>query len=349
MIHVKTDEIYGKNPVTNAADYQFHTISIDTQFRPNQKEPSTDFQYHPAHPYKNVIRMRVTSVELPPVRYNLSQDKQNTMFRLDTMDYLGHPHFLTIQVEEGMYTSVHEIVEEIQRQFDAIRDRYGIFFRIVYAPLQQKVVIVHDGTAPPPCPKGPTHTPVVFGVTWMMVGQEDRRCDYGLGAILGFQKGFYVAEGPFEIRGEEVATLKKVDPYFLLRVNDCHAVEHLTGDGNYVQALAKILPCPAVAFSATSTSSSSCSCSSASSTILGDGVTWTKPIDVKHLRIQVLDVHGLPVNWNNWSFTLELTEIMHLHMYDHYRTYTWTGQEPRATEKTSGSSAGIAPPALNYN
>lgn len=336
MIHVKTDEIYGKNPVINAADYQTHSLSIDSQFRPNEKEPSTDFQYRLARPYKNIIRVRVTSIELPPVRYNLSMAKGNTMFRLDTMDYIGQQHFFPIQVEEGRYDSIPQLVEQIQRQFDAIRDRYGIFFRIVYHPVQQKITITHDGSAPPPCPVGPTHAPVAFGVTWMMVGQEDRGCDYGLGSILGFEKGFYVAEGPFEIRGETMATLGRIDPYFLLRVNDYHVVEHVTGDGSEVHAMAKILP-P--------------TCKDSLPRIIGDGMTWTKPMDVKHLRIQIVDMHGAPVDWNQqpWSLTVELTEIMNLSLYDHYRKYLWTEPEPRATQKTQGSSAAISPPALNYN
>jgi hypothetical protein len=72
---------------------------------------------------------------------------------------------------------------------------------------------------------------------------------------------------------------------------------------------------------------------------------------MKQVRIRLLDMYGVPIDLHylNFSISLEITEVMNIQMYDNYRTYLWTEKEPRAMKQTSGSSAGIAPPALNYN
>jgi len=62
-------------------------------------------------------------------------------------------------------------------------------------------------------------------------------------------------------------------------------------------------------------------------------------------------MYGSPIDihYMNFSISLEITEVMNVQMYDNYRTYLWTKPEPRATNNVSGSAAGIAPPARNYN
>jgi len=59
---------------------------------------------------------------------------------------------------------------------------------------------------------------------------------------------------------------------------------------------------------------------------------------------ETIDLHNL-----NFSISLDITEVMNIQLYDNYRTYLWDKAEPRARRDTNGSSAGIAPPALNYN
>ena len=65
MLNVKTDEIYGRNSVVNSNDLRKHLVNIDSRFRKTDLEPPTNFQYEFAHPYKNVIKACVASVEIP--------------------------------------------------------------------------------------------------------------------------------------------------------------------------------------------------------------------------------------------------------------------------------------------
>jgi hypothetical protein len=74
-------------------------------------------------------------------------------------------------------------------------------------------------------------------------------------------------------------------------------------------------------------------------------------VDLKQVRVRLLDMYGTPIDLHcmNFSISLEITEVMNIQMYDNYRTYLWGKPEPRAIRNVSGSAAGIAPPALNYN
>jgi hypothetical protein len=338
MIHVKTDEIYGKNPVTNVSDYRTHLVSIDSRFRHNLLEPSTDFQYRFAHPYKNVIKARVASVEIPPAYYNFSKAKKNTMFRLEVMDYTGQLQHIQITIPDGEY-SAEQLIKQIQEQFHAVRDMYGIFFRIWLDPITRRVSISHDGSAPPPCPKGPTHCPVPFGLTFLMVGLEDRPFDFGLGSHLGFTKHFYTVDAPYTICSESVMDVQG-DSYFLLAVDDFYTVEHKTHD-NYIQCLAKILIKKSTMNVAENTGY----------TVLSNEITFPKPTDLSVVRIQLLDRYGIPIDLHaaNLSISLELTEVMNVQMYDNFRTYVWSEAEPRVSRSTQGAGVPIAAPAKNFN
>lgn len=338
MLNVKTDEIYGKNDVMNSNDLRKHLVNIDSRFRKSYVEPPTDFLYQFAHPYKNVIKARVASVEIPNGCYNFSRAKKNTMFRIDATDYMGNLHFLQITVPDGNYTP-ECLITAIQQQFDAIRDIFGLFFRISLDPINHKVTITHDGCGPPPCPYGPTHCPVTFGLTFVMVGNENRTFDFGLGYNLGFNKHFYSVSSPFSITSESLMTTSG-DNYMLLAIDDFHTVEHKTSD-DYIQCLAKILvkrDANGIIFDD-------------GYTVLSNDIVFPRPIDLSQVRVRLLDMYGRPIDLHNLNFSisLEIVEVMNIQMYDSYRTYLWTKPEPRATRNISGSAAPIAPPALNYN
>jgi hypothetical protein len=151
MLNTKIGFNNNANDVINSNDLRKHLVNIDSRFRKSYLEPPTDFLYSFAHPYKNVIKARVASVEIPIGFYNFSKAKKNTMFRIDATNYLGHIHFFQITIPDGDY-SPECLVINIQQQFNAIKDTYGMFFRISLDPINRKVTITHDGSCPPPCP-----------------------------------------------------------------------------------------------------------------------------------------------------------------------------------------------------
>lgn len=362
MINVKTDEIYGKNPVTSATDMRTHLVNIDSRFRQTQVEPPTDFLYRFAHPYKNVIKARVASVEIPMAFYTFSRAKKNTMFRIDTMDYTGTRQFITVEIPEGDY-SPDCLIHAIQDQLNRIKDTYGIFFRIQLNPVSRKVSIACDGSGPPKdplsplSPLGPTHAPVTFGLTFVMVGTENRPYDFGLGYYLGFIKHTYEVNAAtcFQVESESLINTEG-DSYFLLAIDDFYTVEHKTND-SYVQCLAKILIKQhqhKIIFDD-------------GYTVLSNEIVFAQPIDLKQVRVRLLDAYGEPldIHHQNLSISLEIKELMNVQLYDSYRTQTWTKTEPQAgvrgqngpwsesgprkVQHTSGSAASIAYPGKNFN
>ena len=359
---MKTDEIYGKNPVTSATDLRTHLVNIDSRFRQNQQEPPTDFQYRFAHPYKNVIKARVASVEIPLSFYTFSRAKKNTMFRIDTMDYTGTRQFLTVEIPEGDY-SADCLVKAIQDQFERIKEKYGIFFRIWLNPVSRRVSITCDGSGPPKGPQdkrgplGPTHGAVTFGLTFVMVGTENRVYDFGLGYYLGFIKHTYEVNQQmcFTVESESLINTEG-DSYFLLAIDDFYTVEHKTND-SYVQCLAKILVKHhdhKIIFDD-------------GYTVLSNEIVFAQPVDLKQVRVRLLDAYGEPLDLhhNNLSISLEIKELMNVQLYDSYRTQTWTKAEPQAgirgqsgpwsetgqrkVQHTSGSANAIAYPGRNFN
>ena len=335
MIHVKTDEIYGKNPIINANDLRSHIINIDSRFRKSQLEPPTDFQYEFAHMYKNVIHARIVSVEIPAVVYNFSRAKKNTMFRLDATDYTGVQHHLTITIPDGNYKT-SQVVETIQQELNGIRDMYGMFFRITMDQRTNKVTIHHDGTAAPPCPGGPTHCPLEFGLTFVMVGLEDRRYDFGLGYNLGFTEKMYVVTTA-SITTESIISTAG-DSYFLLAMDDMYTVEHKTED-TYIQCLAKMVRKKTV------------DGGEDGYMIQSNEFTFPRPTDVRQVRVRILDRYGVPIDIHhlNVSISLEISEVMNVQLYDNYRNYLWEEKEPRVVKHASGSSAPFVVPGRNFN
>jgi hypothetical protein len=260
------------------------------------------------------------------------------MFRLDATDYMGNQHNLIIALQDGDYTP-KQLIEAIQAQFNGIKDMYGLFFRICLDERSRRVTICHDGSAPPPCPPKPTHCPVTYGLTFLMLGLENRTYDFGLGYNLGFNQHFYAVEAPFCISGESLITTVG-DNYFLLSIDDFYTVEHKTND-DYIQCLAKILvkkDADGIIFDD-------------GYTVLSNDIIFPRPLDLKQVRVRLLDKYGIPIPLHNlnWSISLEITEVMNVQLYDAYRTYLWSKEEPRAIRQTSGSSAPIAAPGRNYN
>jgi hypothetical protein len=300
-------------------------------------EPPTDFQYDFAHTYKNVIKARVASVEIPAVFYNFAKAKKNTMFRLDATDYQGVMHHFTISIRDGNYSPAC-LLDTIQQELNGIKDMYGLFFRITLDERTQRVTIHHDGSAPPPCPPGPTHCPVSFGLMFGMVGQEERMYDFGLGYNLGFVKQVYLVDGP-SVTSESVIQTTG-DAYFLLAIDDMYTVEHRITD-TYIQCLAKIL----VKRTAEGLLYDN------GYTVLSNEITFPRPIDMKQVRVRLLDKYGTPVDihYTNMSVSLEITEVMNVQMYDSYRNYVWEKPEPQAIKHVSGSAAPFAAPGRNFN
>jgi len=316
-----------------------HLINVDSRFRKNTAEPPTDFLYSMAHPHRNIIQMRIASVEIPNGFYAFSRVKRNTMFRIDARDYLGNIQTLPVTIPDGDYTPAC-LIQHIQEELDKIRQVYGIFFRISLNPINRRVTISHDGSAPPPSPQGPVMSPAAYGLTFVMTGTEERPYLFGLGSYLGFTQHTYAVTTP-EITSESLINTAG-DSYMLLAIDDYHTVEHAM-HGGFLQCLAKIL--------IKQSPSGGNIVLNDGYTVLSNDIVFPRPITMSQFRVRLLDPFGVPIDLHhlNMSISLELTEVMNVDLYDRHRLSIWKEPEPRISSRATGSGVPIALPGRSFS
>ena len=122
------------------------------------------------------------------------------------------------------------------------------------------------------------------------------------------------------------------DPYILLCVDDLHGVDTKTGTG-YTQCLAKIIV----------REDKNNIVYDDGSTLLSNDVVFPSPVDFTTIKIKLVDGYGRPLDMNylNFSFSLELTEVMNTKMYEFYRNYIWLGTVPSLPANATGSGQGL--------
>jgi hypothetical protein len=79
------------------------------------------------------------------------------------------------------------------------------------------------------------------------------------------------------------------------------------------------------------------------STLLSNDVVFPSPVDFTTIKIKLVDGYGRPLDMNylNFSFSLELTEVMNTKMYEFYRNYIWLGTVPSLPANATGSGVGL--------
>jgi hypothetical protein len=349
MLNTKIGENYNANDVINSNDLRKRILNIDSRFRTSCTDPATNFQYKLEHPYKNIIRLRVASVEIPNMFYTFSKAKKNVTFIIKAFDITGIVRQATIELIDGNYNSV-ELINEIQLQLDVkMRNQYGIFLSVALNAINAKVTFINNGTTN--IPLTPTSVPTQSAKPFVLdfissLCFKNRLHNFGLGYNLGFRQKAYkstntIATSVLAYTIEAEACLDVVgDTYIFLAMNDLHTVEQKTND-NYLQVLAKIIVREdkyAVIYDD-------------GGTLLANEIIFPSPVNLSLLNIQLLDAFGEVIDLcgMNFSFSLEITEVLNTRLYDFYRNYIWSGTIPTVNYKTVTGSAqpllkGYGPP-----
>lgn len=307
MLNTRIGENYNANDVLNPNDLRRRILNVDSRFRTVAAEPAGAFQFRLEHTYKNVIRLRISSAEIPcSAIYAFSAQRQNTSFTIATADIGDVARSATITIADGNYTA-EQLVDAIQDQLDAaLEDIYGIFIKISLNVNTRRITIVNLGVA---IVGGPVPTDAARPTAFSGASE--------LGYNLGFRKATYIGT---TFTGEAVISVAG-DPYLLLGVNDLHTVEHKTRS-NYFQALAKIVP------------ADNCCC-------ITNEIVFPRPQDFTVLNVELRNPAGDIVDLNglDFSFTLEITEVLNTRLYDFYRNYIWLGSVPSVGETKGMGSA----------
>lgn len=275
-----------------ANDVQRHILNIDSRFR-QSGGASSDFYFQVSPPIKNVLRIRVTSIEFPNNYHFFTEKRRNVSFRV-LYKIGGTGMASTITVPDGNYTA-----GEME---DAIKT-------ILADPANGLtwLSVAFDGVTGAFTFTGTQY----FGID-TVTDSYVRPFDYGLGYYLGFSRRLHTG---VKVGNTWTATSDQCahfagDSYVFLQVNDFACVRHNT-DTTELQALAKVVlrePKNYMSFD-----------DYASQHV--KEVVFPAPQNIARLRIRVVDAYGEVVDLcsTNFSFSLEVLEIRNSSLYNAVR------------------------------
>jgi len=276
--------------VINVNDLRKRIINIDSEFREHLWQPPTDFSFR-VNPLKNVIRIRMASIELNNTFYVFSKYRENLSIRL-ICDLAGTDYTFTIS--PGNYTA-SGLVKAIQDQFDAP----GLVphYRISLNSITGKITIQNDSN-------------VIFTMDFRTESNEYKHMFWGLGYNLGFRTKYY--SSMISYTSESIIDVI-VDQYIFLRVNNYNNVEQSLKGGGIFTAFAKLIL----------KDGKFTKLFDDNSNLLTKEIIFSQPTDIRKFDIQLVDKYGEIVNNldTNWSVAFEITEVMNGRLYDFYRNY----------------------------
>lgn len=286
-----------------ATDIRRYVLHVDSRFRESPFQSiASDFYLRPLAPLKNVLRIRVVSVEMPYSYPFFAAGRRN--LRFDVWDMSGAPAPPTVTpvvIPSGNYTPsgltvainaalVAAGVTWLTMTYDADGNRYTF--------TSTRLVWALDMTA--------------ADTNW------DRPFDYGLGYYLGAPRAIIDISGATTYVPQGCAVVGG-DNYLFLKMNDFDCIRQpvsyvtpTTALSNHeFTALAKIrlrADRNAVAFD------------DYAGQVLKE-VVFFSPRDIPRLHVQVLDAYGEVVDLctAEFSMALEILEIQNMTLFDSMR------------------------------
>jgi len=193
-----------------ANDVVRHVINIDSRFRdPEQDSTAASFYFSLLSPVRNVLRIRVTSIEFPnnypfftPLRRNVTV---RVWYRLSAEE----ARYADLVVEAGNYTA-GDMVDALNAAAAAAQTAgalpAGMNLTVTFSEVTGRFTFTATR---------------YFGLDTTVAG-FNRRFDYGLGYFLGLSRGMHRSVGSgstWKIVSDGCASFQG-DNYLLLQVND---------------------------------------------------------------------------------------------------------------------------------
>ena len=295
-----------------ANDVVRHVVNVDSCFRERSTgATSADFMYPLLNPVRNVLRVRVLSVEYPMGVPMFTAARRRTSLRILFRDLSGVLLGIPLVVPDGNYT-VSEMVTALNAEIAEAVAAGELPFPIVVSYVEATRRFVFTAAAP---------SGIRFGVDTIW-GGWDREYDYGLGYYMGFHRGLHAARGDgsgnWVVTGGHCADFTG-DKYVFLRINDYRGVRHYVNttatdpgvdrwDYNEVVATTKIRLGAANG-------------GVDGPEVIDNEVVFPTPVNIGRIRVQVLDRYGEVVDLCGLplSLSLEVLEVRNSSMYNMVR------------------------------
>lgn len=288
-----------------ASDAKRHVLNIDSKFRENPWNTTAgDFWFRLTEPVRNVLRVKVSSIELPNNYRFFTLSRQYT-----TISILTEANVYDIIIPDGNYLAP-EMVAALTAGIALSPDLSGM--TVQFADVTGQFTWC---------------APFPFSINTTR-GSHNRPFSYGLGWFLGFSFGIHAAietspgSGQYCVTSDGCADFAG-DKYLLLKVNDFDCLTHTISvastnpmESNLIQenaitALAKVILRQSKNYVAFDDYSSQHI----------KEVVFQNPRDLKRFHIQLLDEFGEPVDLctAQFSFSLEVIEVLNPSLYDSLR------------------------------
>jgi hypothetical protein len=309
MFNIKKDVFLNNNDVVNSQDFKRTVLVVDSRFRDPGSYSSTEYIMKLMRPYKNVIRVRLTSTEFPNVFYTFTEEKKNVRFRIfydvDTGSGIQRVYY-PVQIKTGNYTA-EAMRMEVQEKLTLLETTIGaqlggvqpsFAFDLDTITARYSISDTAVGSQP-------------FGVDFSEETLMTRRMDWGLGFYLGFRKRVYEPVPDKNFEAESFMDTNG-NPNLYMDLNDYISCE-LNNNENNIHCFAVMIQKENKYFSIFGDEMS----------FLTREITFQQPRDLTALKVRLFDVYGTTIDMRDtdWTFTLEITEVMNPRVYGFYKDY----------------------------
>jgi hypothetical protein len=294
-----------------ANDIVRHIINIDSKFRdsPNVFSQS-DFYFTLLSAVRNVLRIRITSVELPNNFFFFTEKRGNVSFRV-TYDASGTLAVKDVVLPDGNYTSDgpdgDSMVLFLNNTFLSLAS--GFKLKVSFSIINGAFTFVGSGP---------------FQID-TAIGTVDRLTDYGLGYYLGFTRDQHnsVADssGNYMVISDKSANFNG-ENYVFLYLNDYVCVRQTirSYDSTYSQVKSKPEEFNALAKIIITTPKNYIAFDDYANRQIKE-VVFPNPVDLNRLRIKLLNAYGEVIDLCSaqFSFSMEVLEVKNMTLYNTIR------------------------------
>uniref|UniRef100_A0A6C0JL38 Uncharacterized protein n=1 Tax=viral metagenome TaxID=1070528 RepID=A0A6C0JL38_9ZZZZ len=325
-VHASTTGVrYDKN-------VQIHVISIDSRFRSDQGDNPSNFLFKLLTPIKNVISVRLSSLEIPNTWYTFSEIRGNTSLIVNVQNAPNSNSLVQsarVVITEGNYTlntlQTNDFLFEIFNQLNAAFS--NVSFSVYFNTISGKITLSCFTKVNPPAggytyfnqprrlllgapPTTGFETPLLVSFNFADSVYSTRDNNWGLGFNLGYQ----IKETKYATShaADSIPDVNDTNYVFLSLNPDWRVVEHNQPDSTQTAAFAKVIvnvPKNDIVYD-------------------NGGNTITKqyylrqPTNISVFNVSILDEYEnyIQLEGGHISLTLEVTEVLHASLYETMRT-----------------------------
>jgi hypothetical protein len=301
---------------------QLRIVNIDSRFRnyngTSEKDlalytqsSSSNYIFRLKEPIKNVISVRLSSIEIPNSFYSFSSTRGNTSF---TMTYNGQTKVITIP-DGNWDASIYDTSVDVLSLTPSTSLLYQVAFQIntafnITSVVRQFKLVLNAATGRIYISDFllPAVSSTLFTIIWRT--NNVRSADFGLGYCLGFRQSSYNAVG--QISGEAILNTIDTNYLFLTLSNDWKVVEQDTPDRTQLYSFAKIVM---------DVPKFSINYDDGQNTLTKE-YFFKQPANISSFPVRLSDPYDQDIDLNglDFSFTLEFREVLNFALYETMRS-----------------------------